>query len=103
MADRINMIKTQLNITDNSQDVILTELFERYLRMAKSICIREDEPPVMLDIVQDIVAGAYQQRGGEAFSSSNVGNQQYTHIDLFDTMRKRLIEARLKLARVKFI
>jgi hypothetical protein len=97
--ERIEVIKNQIGITGIEQDSILSDLFERYLSVAKQICLRDDAPDALLDIVQDIASGAYHQRGGEGFESSNAGNQSYNHIDLHEIMRERLITSGLRLAR----
>ena len=93
-------VKRQIGIDDNSQDTVLKNMFSRYLAVAKSICLRSDEPPEMVSILIDVIAGAYNQRGGEGFTSSTVGGQSYNHQDLYNVLHNRLVNAGLRIARL---
>ena len=95
----IKEIKRQIGIDDNSQDTVLKSLFGRYLDVAKSICNRDDAPPEIIAILIDVIAGAYNQRGGEGFTSSAVGGQGYNHQDLYNILHNRLVSAGLRIGR----
>jgi len=95
----IKEIKRQIGIDDNSQDTVLKNMFVRYLSVAKSICNRVDEPPEMIAILIDVIAGAYNQRGGEGFNSSTIGGQSYNHQDLYNILHNRLVNAGLRIGR----
>jgi len=99
ITKHIKEIKRQIGIDDNSQDAVLKNMFGRYLTVAQSICNRSDEPPEMIAILIDVIAGAYNQRGGEGFVSSAVGGQSYNHQDLYNILHNRLVSAGLRIGR----
>ena len=92
-------IKTQLGIDNETETKIITELFGRYVIIAQSICNRTDDPQEMYAILTDVIAGAYNQRGGEGFTSSSIGGQSYHHQDLYNILQNRLVNAGLRIGK----
>lgn len=99
LYEHISEIKNRIGIEedDDSQDETIKNLFGRYLTVSQSICNRKDEPPEMYAILTEIIAGAFNQQGGDGFNTSTVGGQNYDQQDLYNTLFNRLKAANLRI------
>lgn len=99
-GEQIEKVKRQLGLTDDKQDLILSDLFEGVLSAALSICNRKEPTDSMLKIARDTTIAEYRKRGGEGTTGYSTGQQSYSYTDNNKELFDRLITAGQRVFRV---
>ena len=98
ITEQITKIKSRLGLTGDRDDVVLTDLFNDVYVSALSYCNIMDfetyfKADILLSIVRESVCGLYNQRGNEGKTGYSMGGQGATYDVVYDTMRKKLLQA----------
>ncbi|HEX3018610.1 MAG TPA: phage head-tail connector protein [Caproicibacter sp.] len=94
----LEKIYGQLPAVTDSQKSIIGDLYDDWYNIAleKSNRIAGQETPALLAIIRDITIAAYNKRGDEGMTESEVGGQTYYYQDLEDQLQKSIIGANLR-------
>lgn len=97
---QIEMIKKRLEITTADYDQLLHDLWSQWESIALDICNVAESNDSIRNIVTDTVAAAFLRRGDEGTTGSGAGGQSYSYTDLFESMKKQLVEANQRVYRL---
>lgn len=100
IQEQIEKIKRQLALQTDSDDLLLSDLFEGVLSAALSICNRKEATDTILKIVRDATIAEYRRRGGEGTTGYSTGQQSYSYIDNDQALFDRLVAAGQRVFRV---